>query len=170
MDLRLRWQYPQNLRYENPAFKTFVAKVDEISMKEVANLLPEDKKDAVIELNMYLMECFGSNVRLDYGTGHELAFVIFLYCLRELEVYGPEDYESATHHAFNGYISSYFWSLINRIGTFSLWKRSSWNTILNPLVPKASGCLTIINFCHFYSVRLNSWGMRTFRCQKTLLK
>ena len=41
--------------------------------------LPEEIKGSIIELRTYLSDSFGSNVRLDYGTGHELAFTFFLY-------------------------------------------------------------------------------------------
>lgn len=36
------------------------------------------------ELAPYLVESFGNPWRIDYGTGHELAFLTFLYCLRQL--------------------------------------------------------------------------------------
>ena len=80
------------MRYGNKAFKTFYKKAMEISLTEIKEILPEGLKEAAGELNVYISECFGSEVRIDYGTGHELAFTIFLYCLRELGLYGPEDY------------------------------------------------------------------------------
>ena len=39
---------------------------------------------ALPELKVYLTESFGSYERLDYGTGHELNFVVFLLCLFKL--------------------------------------------------------------------------------------
>jgi hypothetical protein len=35
-----------------------------------------------------------------YFSGHELAFTLFLFCLRELGVYGKEDYETLVRNVF----------------------------------------------------------------------
>ena len=48
-------------------------------------ILPEDKRMAALELAPYLEDSFGNSVRIDYGTGHEAAFVAFLFCLKKLE-------------------------------------------------------------------------------------
>ena len=41
-------------------------------------LLPESKHGAVAELKSYFLGSFGHPVRIDYGTGHETSFMIFL--------------------------------------------------------------------------------------------
>ena len=33
------------------------------------------------EIQVYLVESFGNSTRIDYGTGHEMAFVMFLASL-----------------------------------------------------------------------------------------
>ena len=33
------------------------------------------------EIQVYLVDSFGNPTRIDYGTGHEMAFVMFLACL-----------------------------------------------------------------------------------------
>lgn len=53
---------------------------------------------------IYFYDSFGSNVRLDYGTGHELNFAQILYCLAVLGVIEEKDYEAAVHHVFYKYI------------------------------------------------------------------
>lgn len=53
---------------------------------------------------IYFSDSFGSNVRLDYGTGHELNFAQILFCLDKIGVLTPENYESAVHEVFNVYI------------------------------------------------------------------
>ena len=88
-------------RFGNLAFKTFHKKVEDIALLEIAELLPEGFKDAAVELNTYLLDSFGSDVRIDYGTGHELAFITFLYCLVKLGVYDKTDYEGLVHIVFN---------------------------------------------------------------------
>lgn len=49
------------------------------------------------------MDSFGSPIRLDFGTGHELAFTIFLYCLKEFNYYTEVDFESLVHIVFYRY-------------------------------------------------------------------
>ena len=48
-----------------------------------------EKEDQVIaELDSYLLHSFGHEVRLDFGTGHECSFYVFLYCLCKIGVFG----------------------------------------------------------------------------------
>lgn len=54
---------------------------------------------------VYFYDSFGSNVRLDYGTGHELNFAQILYCLFLLGLIDEKDFESAVHHVFYKYIA-----------------------------------------------------------------
>lgn len=34
-----------------------------------------------MEIGPYLVEAFGNDTRIDYGTGHEMSFLFFLCCL-----------------------------------------------------------------------------------------
>jgi len=34
-----------------------------------------------VEISPYLKDSFGNAIRIDYGTGHEMAFIFFLACL-----------------------------------------------------------------------------------------
>jgi serine/threonine-protein phosphatase 2A activator len=36
---------------------------------------------SIVEISVYLNDSFGNSTRIDYGTGHEMAFVMFLACL-----------------------------------------------------------------------------------------
>lgn len=49
------------------------------------------EKALFVELLPYLLESFGSRQRLDYGTGHELAFAAFLCGLFSLRLLSRED-------------------------------------------------------------------------------
>ena len=57
----------------------------------LAAMLPEKSKGAAVELTGYLHDAFGNATRLDYGSGHELAFVALLCCLSLLEVFAEPD-------------------------------------------------------------------------------
>jgi serine/threonine-protein phosphatase 2A activator len=74
-----------------------------------ANLTPQ----AVEEISEYLKQSFGNRERIDYGSGHELNFICWLYlpcfhsnprlCLRELGILKQEDYKSLVLLVFNRY-------------------------------------------------------------------
>ena len=59
---------------------------------------------AIPELRTYLLESFGSYERLDYGTGHELNFVVFLLCLFKLGVYDDADFKALILRVFQRYL------------------------------------------------------------------
>ena len=42
---------------------------------------------SIPEIKVYWEESFGSYDRIDYGTGHELNFVVFLFCMFKMGVY-----------------------------------------------------------------------------------
>lgn len=46
---------------------------------------------AVDEISSYLKASFGDRTRIDYGSGHELNFLCFLYCLYRLGYIVPTD-------------------------------------------------------------------------------
>ena len=52
------------------------------------------------ELKEYLIDSFGSYERIDYGTGHELNFFIFLYCMCKIGIYGYNDYRPLINKIF----------------------------------------------------------------------
>ena len=48
----------------------------------------EKQIKVIKELQAYLHQSFGHEIRLDYGTGHECSFYIFLYALCKIGMYG----------------------------------------------------------------------------------
>jgi len=62
-------------------------------------------KEAIPELKVYLTESFGSYERIDYGTGHELNFVVFLLCLVKLQIYKQEDFKALINKVFQRYLT-----------------------------------------------------------------
>jgi len=71
-------------RYGNPAFREWSSKLESSVSSLLADLVAgcvEDLETALPELGPYLLDSFGNSTRIDYGTGHEMAFVMFLCCL-----------------------------------------------------------------------------------------
>jgi len=79
------------VRYGNPAYRDWYEKLDNSVETLLEEALPVDKHDAIQELAPYLMDSFGNWTRIDYGTGHEMAFVMFVCCLFKIGVLTEED-------------------------------------------------------------------------------
>jgi len=76
------------MRFGNKAYKTLMDKVIANSDETLAGLstMPGFDK-AIPEIKVYWEESFGNYERIDYGTGHELNFVVFLFCMFKMGVY-----------------------------------------------------------------------------------
>ncbi|KAJ7167692.1 hypothetical protein C8R46DRAFT_255230 [Mycena filopes] len=68
-------------RYGNLAFRVWGKRLEAESNALLANLLPADYAAVIPHLKPYLLTSFGSFGRMDYGTGHETSFALFLLCL-----------------------------------------------------------------------------------------
>lgn len=66
----------------------------------LSDYLGDKLKGAAIELRVYLQDSYGSNVRLDYGTGHEMAFAFFMLALKKLGFYDNSDLEVLCRFVF----------------------------------------------------------------------
>ena len=93
-------------RFGNVAFRDWLFRVQE-------QLVPEWWKLGIEEMNLdlggteegleiqgYLINSFGSSQRIDYGTGHELHFLIFLLGLKA----SPTDHAALVLKVFSGYL------------------------------------------------------------------
>ena len=56
----------------------------------LSSLLPPGLAGAIPLIAPYLVPSFGSFTRMDYGTGHETSFALFLVCLTLLRFIQPE--------------------------------------------------------------------------------
>lgn len=70
-------------RFGNPVFRVFLDKVDEQLGGWLAQLDIHDAA-AQAEIGAYLANSFGNRRRIDYGSGHELNFFLWLLCLNRL--------------------------------------------------------------------------------------
>eukprot|EP00038_Savillea_parva_P027642 m.60807 g.60807 ORF g.60807 m.60807 type:complete len:362 (-) comp7977_c0_seq1:97-1182(-) len=91
-------------RFGNPAFRSFHAKLSDAANGLVADVLPAGKEDAVVELTPYLLDAFGNASRIDYGSGHELAFVAFLCCLGLIDTFDESDMSAVVLVVFVRYL------------------------------------------------------------------
>ena len=94
------------MRFGNTAFKDFHYKAKELNKKFVEELTKELNidKEFCVDLETYLNECYGDPMRIDYGTGHELSYMVFLFCINKLKPFKEEHYEGVVHVVFYDYI------------------------------------------------------------------
>lgn len=93
-------------RFGNKAFREWYAKLD----KEYDNLMRSTilkslpNEGLLIELRSYIMDCFGSAMRIDYGTGHELNFLCILLILCETQYFSVKDFPNLVMEVFFEYV------------------------------------------------------------------
>lgn len=98
----------QSMRFGNKAFRTWHERVT--TREALTPLLSEllgpalVAQGAISELVPYIADSFGSTQRIDYGTGHELNFVLVLVALTKLGVFGASDYIALVLEVFRSYI------------------------------------------------------------------
>lgn len=91
-------------RFGNPAFRNFI---DTISLQSQVwhNDLGITGSDAVSEVSTYLLNSFGNRTRIDYGSGHELNFIIWLLCLNRLSLLPDSTFPALTLVVFPKYLN-----------------------------------------------------------------
>ncbi|KAF8529915.1 hypothetical protein JB92DRAFT_2695878 [Gautieria morchelliformis] len=82
--------HPTAQRFGNLAFREYGKRLEERSEAVLKGLLPPGLHAAVPLIQPYFLAAFGSFQRLDYGTGHETSFALFLLCLTLLRFFTPE--------------------------------------------------------------------------------
>ncbi|KAH3678391.1 hypothetical protein WICMUC_001408 [Wickerhamomyces mucosus] len=95
-------------RFGKPEFKNFQKELTFKSSEFIKNHIPKLSNfinDPTIELSQYFNEAWGSEERIDYGSGHELNFIAFLLCLYKLKVFNEEDYDLIVLRIFTKYIA-----------------------------------------------------------------
>lgn len=67
-------------------------------------MLPEELHHTIPEIEVYLVESLGNSTRIDYGSGHEMSFVMFMYCLFKTSFLSLDDKAAAGGIVFERYI------------------------------------------------------------------
>ena len=90
-------------RFGNPAFRPFL---DFISTQSHAwhQSLGLSSSSAITETSTYLNHAFGNRARIDYGSGHELNFLVWLLCLNRLSLLPETLFPAVTLCVFPRYI------------------------------------------------------------------
>lgn len=94
----------QPQRFGNKSFRTWHTRLREKGTEELQQALPEKLHRAIPEIIQYLYESFGNATRIDYGTGHEMAFLMFLCCLFKIRAFKENDKVAVAIKVFNRYL------------------------------------------------------------------
>lgn len=89
-------------RFGNPAFRTYLTDINSHlpAWHEKFGI----QKDAVEEVGTYFAHSFGSSTRIDYGSGHELNFILWLLCLNRLSLISRDTFPQLVLIVFLRYL------------------------------------------------------------------
>ncbi|GAM21031.1 hypothetical protein SAMD00019534_042060, partial [Acytostelium subglobosum LB1] len=124
----------QPMRYGNKAYRTWHQRmVDNIATLH-QQMLPQNLHHAIVELCPYIIDAMGNATRLDYGTGHELHFVVWMYCLRAIGFVNQDDEKALVLRVFPRYLSSLARKLqtvygLEPAGTHGVWSLDDYQFI-----------------------------------------
>lgn len=91
-------------RFGNPAFRGFYNDVHTQLHKLHRTVFSVKDDAAAQEVSAYLLSSFGSDERLDYGSGHELNFMMWLLCLYQLGHIARSDFPAVVLNIFVQYM------------------------------------------------------------------
>ncbi|KAH8156415.1 hypothetical protein CIB48_g11830 [Xylaria polymorpha] len=91
-------------RFGNKIFRDFLDKVWGAS-HTWHQKLGLDSDAAIAEVKTYLNQSFGNRTRIDYGSGHELNFMIWILCLYQLRIVDKSDFKPLVLRVFVRYLS-----------------------------------------------------------------
>ncbi|MCJ1299285.1 Serine/threonine-protein phosphatase 2A activator 2 [Hypocenomyce scalaris] len=98
-------------RFGNPSFRPFLDSLSPLShtwheqLGLTSDSFNETAEAAMKECSTYLLASLGSRERIDYGSGHELHFLIWLLCLNRLNLLPPSTFRALALLVFPRYIS-----------------------------------------------------------------
>ena len=74
----------KSARFGDKTFRLWHEEYKKSVAHQFPALLPSRSDSIVLEILSYFMDSFGNPMRVDFGTGHEVNFLVFLFCLRQL--------------------------------------------------------------------------------------
>jgi serine/threonine-protein phosphatase 2A activator len=90
-------------RYGNPAYRDWFDKMESSVPTLLKDILPEELDGAILEISPYLIHGFGDRTRIDYGTGHEMTFVMFVCSLFKIGFLNEQDKTAVGLKLFKAY-------------------------------------------------------------------
>ena len=91
-------------RFGNPAFRQFLDSLAARSNKWHASLGLASASGSS-EVSTYFLQSFGNRARIDYGSGHELNFLVWLLCLNRFSLLPHSTFPALALLVFPKYIS-----------------------------------------------------------------
>ncbi|GAA5994533.1 hypothetical protein JCM5350_006388 [Sporobolomyces pararoseus] len=95
-------------RFGNKAFRDWLDKLkqrnDDFQKALLATSSDVTPSSILPELSFNFLASFGSGPRLDYGTGHELSFLLWLLSLRLIGILSPQDDQAVVLRIFTAYL------------------------------------------------------------------
>ena len=96
-------------RFGNPEFRSFLASLSSVSKEFHLGLLSQvshqSNDGAADEVKTYFDNAWGSGKRIDYGSGHELNYLMYLLCLNRLGLLPPAAFPQLALLVFPRYLS-----------------------------------------------------------------
>ena len=90
-------------RFGNKGFRDFL----DLAAKEHLEWHTElgiSSEEAIAEISTYFLQSFGNRTRIDYGSGHELNFMLWLLCLYQIGIIKPSDFRPLVLKVFTRYL------------------------------------------------------------------
>lgn len=94
----------QPQRFGNQSFRMWYNKLKDGAIDYLQEALPEHLHRAIPEIMIYLIDGFGNATRIDYGTGHEISFIMFMCCLFKIEFLKKNDEVAVACKVFVKYL------------------------------------------------------------------
>ncbi|RKF60682.1 Serine/threonine-protein phosphatase 2A activator 2 [Erysiphe neolycopersici] len=90
-------------RFGNEGFRDFLNLCNK-EHESWHNQLGISPPAAIDEISSYLLHSFGNYTRIDYGSGHELNFILWLLCLYQVGIILPSDFSALVLVVFTRYL------------------------------------------------------------------
>ncbi|XP_055381674.1 serine/threonine-protein phosphatase 2A activator-like [Condylostylus longicornis] len=95
----------QPQRFGNQAFRIWFEKLSSMTPNLLVDAIPEKYHSAITEFSVYFVDSFGNQTRIDYGTGHELNFIMLLCSFFKVGVLQEKDNIAVALKLFNSYLT-----------------------------------------------------------------
>ena len=153
-------------RFGNPAFRNYLEQIDE-SLPAWHEKLGVTDDAAISEVSTYLAQSFGNGTRIDYGSGHELNFVLWLLCLRQLSIIPDSAFSALALIVFPRYLqlmrcvqSTYY---LEPAGSHGVWGLDDYQ-----FLPFLIGASQLLNHKHIRPLSIHN-QMVIDECSKDYL-